>query len=188
MLAWSASGLFPFTLPKFGFKADFVELRYSVSDQGKVKRGTYGPRICFMPAVGKWSKEMEFSISSSDFQTFPSSVRGSPGESDACAMLGTAASTQVAKYDVLFTHTSSDTYTALPVIMIQVTDVKGQIIVPSEATCAQGGLSVPMFVYAMDLPFADVSVTIIEKSDTDGNSLSSELVLTGVTPVKFSTT
>lgn len=93
IVAWSSDGLFQFDLPTFSFDAEVTEVKFSIEGQGKIKRGTYGPELCFFPATGAWAKDITFSSSSSQIVSHPAAIEGGQGEADACAQLGTAAST-----------------------------------------------------------------------------------------------
>jgi hypothetical protein len=103
------------------------------------------------------------------------------GDSQACADLGTASTTQLSTHFVRWTVVNGTTkYTNLPTMLATVGESKGTVTVPSDVTCSLGGSSVPIVVTADKIPFADIKVSLkVDSTTTAGKTVDNSV---GITP------
>jgi len=68
-----------------------------------VSAGTYGEELCISPTNdNNFADNIEFTLSDSNFKTYPESLIAQRGEKEVCGRIGTEVTTQLATYQVKF--------------------------------------------------------------------------------------
>lgn len=157
---YSSAQLFP-ALKAMAAPTGKALLEFS-SNSVSISRGTYTPKaVCIKPASGNFATNVAVSVSGTAFKLNPASLSAKMGDSEACADLGTASSTQLSTHFVRWTVVNGTSkYTNLPTMMATVGETAGVVSVPSDVTCSLGGTSVPIVVTADKIPFADIKVSL----------------------------